>query len=394
MSWINPKVIIGTKATGDYYFGREGKEAEIWDQLLRGCYVLLAAPRRVGKSSIMENMMAYSPEGIECVYKNIEGLKTEQDFYKTLYTLIVHCLSRFARTNTRVGSFLKGLNIKSITLEGIEFAERKVPDYLTELNDMLPKLRDNDVHVVLLLDELPELLHTLYKAGNGDKALSIISNIRVWEQDQRLKNHFSMVLAGSVGIDHVVKRISGRLADINQLARVPVDSLTDQEVDEYIRWAVTRATVQYTDEQRGLLKAKMGGYGIPYFINLLLDELNRIARKSNNPILTNGQIDSAFDRIVKDNSHFVDWKKRLFDYFSTEADFMNEVLIYIAHKQEITPRQLYDLAVKHQQTRDYIEIVDGLERDGYITEHAGNYVFLSPFLQAYWKRNNPVYDGN
>jgi hypothetical protein len=72
---------------------------------------------------------------------------------------------------------------------------------------------------------------------------------------------------------------------------------------------------------------------------------------------------------------------------------MNEVLIHIAHKDKINKRKLYDLAVKHERTKDYMELMDGLERDGYLTEQADNHVFVSPFLKAFWKRNNPVYDG-
>jgi hypothetical protein len=40
-----------------------------------------------------------------------------------------------------------------------------------------------------------------------------------------------------------------------------------------------------------------------------------------------------------------------------------------------------------------MDFIDGLEEDGYITEENDAYVFVSPFLQAFWKRNNPVYHG-
>jgi uncharacterized protein len=170
MNWINPNTIVGTKATGRYYFERSDKEAEIWELLLKGSHVLLAAPRRVGKSSIMENMIDRRPAGVECIYKNIQGLITEEGFYKTIYTLTINCLNRYEKLNKRVASFLKSLNITSITLEGIEFSERKEPDYLAEVNALLPKLADTNVHVVLMLDELPELLHKLHKAGKGGSA--------------------------------------------------------------------------------------------------------------------------------------------------------------------------------------------------------------------------------
>jgi hypothetical protein len=38
-----------------------------------------------------------------------------------------------------------------------------------------------------------------------------------------------------------------------------------------------------------------------------------------------------------------------------------------------------------------MELMHGLERDGYVVEKNNRYQFLSPFLQAFWKKDNPVY---
>jgi uncharacterized protein len=38
-------------------------------------------------------------------------------------------------------------------------------------------------------------------------------------------------------------------------------------------------------------------------------------------------------------------------------------------------------------------LIQGLEHDGYITEQKEQYVFISPFLKAFWKNDNPIYDG-
>lgn len=58
INWINPKIIIGNTATGAYYYDRPDIVANIWEQIMIGNHVLLAAPRRVGKSSIMKFMIA------------------------------------------------------------------------------------------------------------------------------------------------------------------------------------------------------------------------------------------------------------------------------------------------------------------------------------------------
>ncbi len=392
-NWINPKTIIGSTAKGDYYFDRPNIVSQIWEEILKGNHVLIAAPRRVGKSSVMEYMIGNSEESIKCIFRNIQGINTEEEFYKQLYELIVLCLNKFEKGKSWLDNFLGGITIEEITLEGVKFGNKKTLNYLEEINKVLPQLQANKFRIVLFLDELPEVLNNLHKAQKTTEASGILDNLRQWRQMPTLKGYFSMVLAGSVGIHHVVKTIDGRVADINDLRKIDFEALNLEEAQEYVEWATNEATIQYEQELRTYLLNKIA-YPIPYFINLMLDEINKKAFNTKNRDITTEHIDRAFDSVVKNSDHFIEWKNRLFIYFpESESNFMNEVLIHIAHKDKINKRKLYDLAVKHERTKDYIELMDGLERDGYLTEQAGNHVFISPFLKAFWKRNNPVYDG-
>lgn len=126
----------------------------------------------------------------------------------------------------------------------------------------------------------------------------------------------------------------------------------------------------------------------------MLDEINVKAQKSMKIDICTDDIDSAFNAVTKHSDHFVEWKNRIVQYFpKDESEFMKEVLIRIAHKHKITKRKLHDLASQRKKSNNYIELMDGLERDGYVTEQSDNYVFVSPFLKAFWKRTNPFYDG-
>lgn len=78
-----------------------------------------------------------------------------------------------------------------------------------------------------------------------------------------------------------------------------------------------------------------------------------------------------------------------------DFDLVNEILIHMAHLGSITIQTIHDKAVKHEKETDYMDFVNDLEQDGYIVEDAEgsqNYVFISPFLKAFWKRNNPIYN--
>ena len=76
----------------------------------------------------------------------------------------------------------------------------------------------------------------------------------------------------------------------------------------------------------------------------------------------------------------------------SEANFLNNILTHIAHKDIINIQKIHDIAVAHDKTTDMMDLIDELEKDGYITELNENYIFLSPFLKAFWKRNNPIYN--
>lgn len=392
-TWINPKIIIGNTATGDYYFPRPQIEADIWEEIEKGNHVLIAAPRRVGKSSVMISMTENCPENTQCIFQNIQGVQSEEEFYKKFFELIVQCLGKFQKGTNWLTKFFKDITIEEVTLEGVKFGDKKPTNYVEEINKVLPKLAQNNVKVVLLLDELPEILIHLNKKNRKDEASSILNNLREWRQNKDIRNHFSLVLAGSVGIHHIVKTIEGRTADINDFGIVDFDALLQEDAQSYVLWATGGATVRYNEALKTHLLSKIN-YFIPYFINLMLDEINKVARKAHNPNITIANIDTAFNEIVKTSDHFKEWKSRIFDYFPIdEANFLYESLVYMAHKDRINKRQLYDLALKHNKKNNYIELIQGLERDGYIMEQGESYVFVSPFLKAFWKKDNPIYDG-
>jgi hypothetical protein len=390
-TWINPKITIGNTASGDYYYPRPFIETNIWEEIEKGNHVLIAAPRRVGKSSVMLALVENCPEHTRCLFQNIQGIKSESEYYRRFYEMLLQCLSRFGKGLNWVGQFVKGIKIEEITLDGVKFGDKKEIDFEQELKSLLTKIAESEVRVVLLLDELPEVLNSLHKQKRGNEAGNILNHLRELRQNPKLRDHLNLVLAGSVGIQHVVKAIEGRIADINDFNPVAFDPLTRPEALDYINWATKGATVQYEPALAEHFLDQVRHY-IPYFLNLMLDEINKAARRVNDPGIGKGHIDAAFQTIVKNSDHFKEWKNRLNDYFEpVEKAFFMEVLVHIAHKDSINPQILYDFAIKHQLPYAYMELVHGLEHDGYIIEQAGQYRFVSPFLQAYWRRDNPVY---
>lgn len=392
--WNNPKIVIGKEASGSYYYKRQEIENEIWEEIEKGNNILIAAPRRVGKTSVMKNLVENKREGYKLIFRNVEGINTEENFYKAIYELIIKCLNTFQSNKELIISYLKKKKITEINWSGgIKIGVDKI-NYLDEINNIIPMLDKNGETVVLLIDELPEVLHNLHLNGKTDVAKNINKNLRHWRQENGYEK-LQFVLAGSFGIHYVVNLIEGRTKGINDLHKIYYKPFNDDinEVNNYIDWVTKDATVKYDDNLKTYLKSKIQYY-VPYFINLMLDEINRKAQKTNNSKITSSDIDEAFQKIITNNDYFEDWKKRLLDYMpSTDFKFVNDILKHIAHREQITIQEIYDKAIKFEKEDDYMSLIKDLNQDGYIVENSGKYIFISPFLKEFWKLDNPIYNG-
>ena len=388
-NWTDPNFVIGDAAKGSNFYLRNDIVENVWEELKKGNSVLLAAPRRVGKTSIMQYMEQNPDNDYKLIFSNIQGINSANEFFERIYTLLLNCLNTMQQGIRWFNNFKNKIKITSISINSITF-ETTPTDFLRATNDLLTEINNipEIENIILLLDELPEVLFRI----NREDAISTLKNLRHWRQQPEMNKKVKFVLAGSIGIHYVVDKIEKRNTDLNDLRIIDFKPLSENEAFKYIDWATEGATVTYNLELKEYLLSKIQ-YFVPYFINLLLDEINTQAKKTDNPKITTQGIDTAFDIVVRHSDYFKDWKQRLQDYMPKEDfDFVNEILIHTAHKGHISLQEIYDKAVKHNKTADYMDFIEDLEKDGYITEIEGEYRFMSPFLSAFWKKKNPIYN--
>jgi len=392
--WKLPKIIIGSPAIGNYYYNRPQIVDEIWEKIEIGNHLLIAAPRRVGKTSIMRFIEENPKNGYKPIFKNIQSIQSEKEFYKTIYELTLTSLNKISKLKTEFNKYLKSKKIAEIDIKGVFKIEDSEIDFLSEIKkEIIPILEKHEETLILILDELPEVLYNLYKLGKNNEASGVLNNIRTWGQEKEFKK-IKIITSGSVGIHHVVKKIEGRTANLNAFTKIHFSPMNKIEAINYIKWITEDASLKFNEEQIEIILEKTN-YFVPYFINLIVDEVDRMARY-NNPEITNETIETAFNNAIKNNSHFIDWKYRLQEYYAKdEYAFIHEILTLVSHQNVIQIQLIYNIAMKHQLQYNYMDLINEMENDGYITEiEKQNYSFISPLLKEYWKRNHPLLNEN
>ena len=388
--WVHPNTITGDAATNGRYIRRNYINDEFWREVKKGNHILFVAPRRVGKTSIMKDLAGNCPEGFVCIYEDIEGVKTRDEFYKRLFELILHCIhrSKLKEAKAFIDRCFKKYSIKEISKSGIKFDSKQI-DYEAEIRNLIPDLKNTRVHAVIFLDEFAEVIHKLKKNGNNQDAVDILHTLREIRSDDDFK-HFTVVYAGSIGLEFVIKSID-RPKLINDLHPIKLNALTDDETSQLVRQLTKDATIILSQEVVSYLKKKME-YLLPYYLQLMIEAIDEIAFKRNDPTVTVETIDEAFLSILKERKNFDDWLERLKDYQADHFLFINAILKHTAHNGSTSVQVIYDMAQKQDKTEDYMDFVEELIHDGYLVEFETHvYRFISPLLQQFWLQKYPVY---
>lgn len=394
MSWISPNTITGDAATHERYLRRSEINEYFWREVAKGNHILFVAPRRVGKSSIMVDLSDNPPDGYACIYQNIEGVKSRNEFFKRLFHLILRCIQRSPLQTAK--AFLtrcfKKYNISEITKSGLKFVSEEI-DYETELRILIPELKDAEVHTVIFLDEFAEVISKLNKQSKEADAIDILHSLREMRSDKDFR-HLTLVFAGSIGLQFVIKALD-RPKLINDLHPVHTPALTLVQATQLVNQLIKDATLKISDAIMNYLFERIH-HLLPYYIQLMLEELDLIGRENKQPVITKETVDEAFTRVLNKNKNFEDWIERLKEYQPDFFPFINDLLKHSAHKNGISIQEIYDKAnnEKFKRSEDYMNFVDQLTSEGYWIETRPRfYEFISPFLKQFWINKNPIYNG-
>lgn len=389
-TWVHPKTITGPPAEGVSYIRRIELNDEFWREIKKGSHILFTAPRRVGKTSVMKDLVANPPDNFICIYEDVESDRTLQEFFKRLYFLVLNRLSSFEKSTKLIMKWMKSRGIEEISYEGsIKFKEKKL-DYKEELLQLIKQLPELDHRIVLFLDEFPEVISAIRKKESTDNAIEVLHTIREIRLNKEF-DHCKLVLAGSIGLEHVVESLD-RLKLINDLHPVNIEPLTKDEAKMLIAQITKGATIQFDDEITEILLNKIELL-VPYFIQLMVEECDNILFKKNKLKPDPEDVNIAFEEIIRKNENLNDWKDRLkLPYIEKdESSFCKKILTTISHKNVITIQEVFNEAKSLAEPDNYMNLIKMLIRDGYLTETSErSYGFSAPLLQAWWKRQHPI----
>ena len=381
--------IIGQAARGKDYFPRPDITDEILRKLGAGDNVLLVAPRRVGKSSIMLNLLDNPPPQFRAIYYISESVNDENEFYKKLLHHIWEKISGIQKYKSIWKTWAKEFSayIESIGPDGIKFRQNSSLDYYEELKKFL-KAVPQDERIVVFIDEFSSTVENIIKDVGERAAIHFLELKRSLRQEPEIQGKLCFVYAGSIGLENIVGRINS-INLVNDLAPVNVPPLNKTEAKELTDKILKGSGIAFADGAFEYLCSVIE-WLIPYYFQITLDESHKILSAQNAAVITNDVIDESVKNALRHRIYFEHWFTRLRSaYHGNDFTFIKNLLNQIADKRALSSSEIIDLAFKYGLEDSRNNLVNTLKHDGYINNNDDPkvYRFNSYLLREWWNAN-------
>lgn len=380
------KIIIGPAAEGEFYFDRPYLDVQFWKKLKESHNVSIAAPRRVGKSSFMLHLRANSDQQYVCSYIITESINEANEFFKKVYKTLLGLLNTGGKFKQFFDDVFKRLDVKKISLTEIEFGRNEI-DYYQEILLLCKEVKETDRRVLLMIDEFSQTLENIITDQSREAAKNFLHQCRELRQHPDVKSKISFVYTGSIGLENLVLSID-ESRSITDIGHFTIPPLSTSEVKNLIAKIIDDDPVKFEEEELDYFLNKLN-WLLPYFLQLLMSEIDTICKETHRQQITKAVIDEAFTKALNNRSYFEHWLVRLRSIFKgSDFSCAKEVLKIAAIKNGINNYELQDVIAKFK-IEDAAPLINILQHDGYLVKDDENkvYRFNSPLLQAWWLKN-------
>lgn len=382
------KNVVGQVVRKADFWQRKFELEDMWDAINSGSHLLLCAPRRVGKTSLMHKILDEPQDNYIPIYIDTESADSQAEFWKKIFNALTEekFTSSLKNKAQLFADWLRGIKISSISIEGVEFGDGDVLDYKVAFKRLIKDL-DQDKKLIIMIDEFAQTIENIIQYQDVQNALSLLKAHRELRQDTEFSQKVTFVYAGSIGLESVVAKI-GASKHINDLNSIKVSPLIRAEAQQFVESLFASLNIASNPEVNDYLLDQID-WLIPFYIQLIVQEIKKLYRRA--PNLDNSVVDQAINNALDNRNHFESWQSKL--KTGLEKDeylFAKEVLNKISNATYINSLDINNMASKHKLDENNArENIQSLVYDGYINNNDDNkiYKFNSPILRMWWNKN-------
>lgn len=397
--------IVGSPARVTDFFNREELIELLWNRLETG-NVLLAAPRRFGKTSLMYHLIDHPKQGWKPVHVDAESIAEPVNFIIALLDSLMadkkirmFLFSSWQKASSWARNLFKDVKLETPWDVGLKISlkEKIGPHWQQKGEELLRTLRsfNGNKKLLIIIDELPVMLHLFRGSKLSDhETRMFLYWFRKLRTDPRMGlTNCRFLVGGSIGIEHYLSRLNAS-DSFNDFERVQVPELSaEQGADLLKKLLVSRKVKLSTSTQKKILE--LIGAPIPYFIQIFVTE---IATEKAHGLEQIGpkRVEEIYQQRILGTckTYFQYYYDRLRYYDRPQERAAKALLkeLALAKSKVVSKNNLYAIYRKElgesATSNGFAQLMGDLENDFYIEYCPAQegYFFASRFLCDWWRR--------
>ncbi len=393
---------MGSPVRGMDCFGREKFVEKLWQRIESG-HVLLAAPRRFGKTSVIYRLIDEPRDGFLVIHADLEYYEEPAQ----LLTELIAELSRARGFSVNLAGLGKGFQdiVQAMrkgvadTFSEIEYADFKVAvrqqtraDWQKTGDALFAQLAASKRPILFVLDEFPMMIDRMARSTeHRAEAITLLRWLRSLRQAPEMSDiHF--LIAGSIGIDSVIGEL-GEIKSINDFERLRLEPFAIPKAKTFLKVLSEAHEVPLSPASRNLM-LELVGEPVPYFLQILFSQI--LAVHENGKKITPAVIRQIYrDRVlgIDCKNYFEYYYSRLRDYYKRDEErAIKRLLRELARDGRMTREYAFDIyraeiaaPIEHDR---FNRLMTDLENDFYIGQdgESYDYYFSCSLLRDWWLR--------
>jgi uncharacterized protein len=393
---------VGNWVSGEDFWNREDEVARLSQYILDGTHVMLVAPRRVGKTSLMHEVANRLSEEYYSVFVDVENCQSPEDAIVEISQQTRAESSLWQRTREAFRDVFASLKANVDSMEAadltLKFRDGVMGRWQHRGDQLLESLAKADKPVALFIDELPILVNRILQGTEGkitaerrQRAEIFLSWLRAASQAHQ--GNLNFVVSGSIGFGPVLGR-ANLSATMNHFAVFHLDAWSASTAQECLRALAAHRQLEFTAEGEREV-TQLLGWCIPHHVQAMFDLLYIDARKANRTTIDPFDVKRVYTKqmlSIRGHSELKHYEERLEmvldrELYPLACDMLTEAAV--------TPQGLSDdnamllwrehRGGSHDASREIRTVIDILMHDGYLNRKDGRLVFTSKLLRDWWK---------
>ncbi len=394
------KKTVGNWVDGDRFFNRKADIAELEGRVRDGTHTLLTAQRRMGKTSLVRELLRRLREADEAasLFVDLEDARDPADAIVAIGLQSKSMRSVWQRFREKAAKSLQ--HVEDVQVSELRIGLRAAinsGNWKQKGDVLLKALADHDKRVVLAIDELPLLVNRILNGRDYrmtpkriDSADEFLSWIR--RNGQAHQGQICLIVSGSVGIAPILKR-AGLSATMNIFSAYGLRPWNQSTASECLAELAETYKIDLPPEIRKAMCRRLRSC-IPHHVQQFFDALHRHLTLQGKCDATLEDAETAYREDMLGTRGRIDmdhYEERLklvlgIDGYRVALELLARTAVKGFLNKEAIQIYRRTLGALGDGGVDRIpHVLDVLEHDGYLGRQPNGYKFESGLLED-WQR--------